>query len=143
MIDKPKKLTVKQTKFVKAYVANDGNGTQAALSVYNTTDLDTARAIGSENLAKPSIRDAVDKALELHGITINDAVEPIAKALKAKRTYYVDGVKIVTDDDDLDMQLKGSDRALKLMGTEQKGQVPTGNIFINNANFSSSKYVQD
>ena len=29
------KLTTKQAKFVKEYVANDGNGTKAALKAYN------------------------------------------------------------------------------------------------------------
>lgn len=138
-----KKLTIKQTKFVKEYVKNDGNGTKAALAVYDTTDADTARAISSENLAKPAIRDAVDAALNKHGITMDDAVAPIAKALKAKKVFYVDGVKIVSGDDDLEMQLKGSDRALKLMGAGNKEDAGGNTInFINSATFNSKKYIK-
>lgn len=123
MKDKP--LTVKQKKFVKAYVKNDGNGTKAALETYNTVDERTASAISSENLSKPNIRNAVEQSFIKHQITIDDAIAPIAKAMKAKRTYYAEGVKIETDDDDLEMQLKGSDRYLKFMGADKgEAQVP-------------------
>ncbi len=43
--------TVKERKFVKAYVQNGGNATQAALAAYDTTPA-TARQIGSELLTK-------------------------------------------------------------------------------------------
>ena len=42
-------LTTKQKKFVKAYVANDGNGTKAALESYNITKPEVANAI-KENI---------------------------------------------------------------------------------------------
>jgi phage terminase small subunit len=60
---KKRRLTIKQQKFVKEYVRNDGNGTQAALATYNTNDENTAHAIASENLQKPTIREKVDEAL--------------------------------------------------------------------------------
>ncbi len=93
--------------------------------------------------ALPQVKDAIEQALLKHDITIDSAVAPIAKALKAKRTYYIDGERFVSDDDDLEMQLKGSDRALKLMGAGTKEEV-SGNTFnfINNANFDSKKYVK-
>lgn len=47
-------LTVKQEKFVKEYL-DTGNGTQAALAVYDTDNPRTAAAIASENLTKPNI----------------------------------------------------------------------------------------
>lgn len=60
---KGKKLSVKQKKFIKEYVSNDGNGTQAALKAYDTDNPEVANAIAVENLQKPLVRDAIEKAL--------------------------------------------------------------------------------
>lgn len=51
------KLTLKQDKFVKAYILNGGNATQAAISAGYSEK--TARAIGQENLTKPDIASAI------------------------------------------------------------------------------------
>ena len=56
-------LTIKQQKFIKEYIASDGNGTQSALKAYNTTDNNVAHNIASENLQKPTVREAIEKAL--------------------------------------------------------------------------------
>lgn len=49
------KLTTKQDKFVKAYLLNGGNATQAAISAgYSET---SARFVGAENLTKPNIKE--------------------------------------------------------------------------------------
>lgn len=53
------KLTKKEKKFVAAY-ADTGNGTQAALKVYDTSDPNTAGVIAYENLRKPKILDALN-----------------------------------------------------------------------------------
>lgn len=130
-LSKDKKgLTIKQKKFVKAYVENDGNGTKAALQVYNTTSEDVARSMSAENLAKPSIRDAVDAALIKHGITIEIATQPIADGLHATKTIptsdgFVEGI-------DHGTRLKASGMALKLLGADQKE--PQGATF--NLNFN-------
>jgi len=52
-------LTVKQDKFVKAYLLNNGNATQAAITAGYSKK--TANEIGAENLAKPSIKEAIEK----------------------------------------------------------------------------------
>lgn len=135
-----KALTIKQKKFVKEYVANDGNGTKAALKVYDTTDSDTARAISSENLAKPAIRDAVNKSLEQYGITVDDAVAPIAKALKAKHMLKVEGEVINTGVDDLEMQLKGSDRYFKLVGVNDDSKASVVFNFKGGASFNAGDF---
>jgi len=57
-------LTPKQDKFLKRYIET-GNGTQAALEVYNTVSENTAAQIASENLRKPSI---LEKFREAQGI---------------------------------------------------------------------------
>ena len=58
-LEKKKKLTPKQERFVEEYIKNGGNGVQAALEVYDTSDYKTASAIASENLDKPVISAAV------------------------------------------------------------------------------------
>lgn len=57
-----KKLTRKQKGFVKDYIET-GNATEAAERNYDVKDRNVANAIGNENLAKPSIRNAIEAAL--------------------------------------------------------------------------------
>lgn len=57
------KLTLKQKKFVQEYVATNGNGTKAALRVYDTNKPDVAKAIATENLTKPSVREELERIL--------------------------------------------------------------------------------
>jgi hypothetical protein len=137
MTDKPKKLTIKQKKFVKAYVANDGNGTQAALQTYNTVDEKTAGVIAVENLAKPSIKEAIESALVKHEITMDAAIKPIADGLRATKEFGENRIEIV----DHSTRLKASGMALKLLGAEKQEQSSGTNIFVNgDANFDSGKY---
>lgn len=51
------KLSLKQDAFVKAYLLNGGNATQAAISAGYSEK--TAKVIGSENLSKPNISKAI------------------------------------------------------------------------------------
>lgn len=53
------KLTIKQDAFVKAYLLNGGNATQAAITAGYSEK--TAQEIGSENLSKPIIKSAIEK----------------------------------------------------------------------------------
>ena len=53
------KLTLKQDKFVKAYLLNGGNATQAAISAGYSKN--TASETGYENLSKPQIKTAIEK----------------------------------------------------------------------------------
>jgi phage terminase small subunit len=53
------KLTPKQDAFVKAYLLNGGNATQAAISAGYSEK--TAYSIGEENLRKPDIKKAIDE----------------------------------------------------------------------------------
>lgn len=107
-----KRLTTKQAKFVKEYVANDGNGTKAALKAYNVKNEHTATSIASENLTKPDIQRALLKAAERMGITEEKIIEPVALALAAKDK---------NGKPDLDMRLKGHDRIVKLINGKENG----------------------
>jgi len=51
------KLTPKQDAFVKAYLLNNGNATQAAIDAGYSEK--TAKSVGSENLTKPDIARAI------------------------------------------------------------------------------------
>lgn len=57
-----RKLTLKQKGFVKDYIETK-NATEAAARNYDVKDRNVANAIGAENLAKPSVDNAIQKAL--------------------------------------------------------------------------------
>ncbi len=61
-------LTVKQRKFIRGYLET-GNGTEAAMQAYDTSDRGTAHAIASENLRKRPIQDALAALLDAGGIS--------------------------------------------------------------------------
>lgn len=131
------KLTEKEKKLVKAYVANGGNGTKAAFDAYKSTSPKSASSIASRKLKSPKIQDALKKELAKHGITLDSAIAPIAKGLKAKKRG-LDG-RIIRDEnkkplDDLDVQLKASDKALKLLLPKETADL-NFNLNIDSAHF--------
>lgn len=56
-------LTKKQKGFVKDYI-DTGNATQAVKNNYDVSNDLTARSIGSENLTKPNIQQAIESHAE-------------------------------------------------------------------------------
>jgi phage terminase small subunit len=63
------KLTPKQEAFIREYIKNGGNATQAAKKVYNCKNEGSARVIGWENLTKLNTQDLRKKLMEAHGLT--------------------------------------------------------------------------
>jgi phage terminase small subunit len=59
MTDKETKLTPKQDAFVKEYILNGGNATQAAIKAGYSEK--TAKSIGQENLTKPDVQKAISE----------------------------------------------------------------------------------
>ena len=57
---KEKKLTAKQAKFVEHYLANGNNATQACRDAGYKGNTKTLTVVGTENLAKPSIRAVIE-----------------------------------------------------------------------------------
>lgn len=57
-------LSLKQKKYVNEYIANGGNGKEAALASYDTNER-TARQIAYENMTKPDIVSAIQSKLQL------------------------------------------------------------------------------
>ena len=102
---KARRLTLKQTKFIKEYINNGGNGTQAALQTYDTEDPDTAHAISTENLQKPSIQQVVEEALRKNGLT-PDTITDNLKHYAASRAEKVSA----------DASIKANIELLKLWG---------------------------
>ncbi len=75
------KLKQKQKAFIAEYVANGGNGVQAALRVYDTEDYNTANQIARDNLQKPTIMREIEKQMTDTGLTVK-------KALNANKDAY-------------------------------------------------------
>jgi isocitrate dehydrogenase len=135
---KKPKLTVKQTKFVDAYIKNDGNGQEAAKAVYDVANDNVARNIASENLTKPNVKEAVQQALEAHGLTIDLVTKPIADGMKAVKLQEIEGkLKALPDHA---VRLNASWKALTLMGANsaQDGGSGGGVTF----NFGTQNYIK-
>lgn len=77
-----KKLTPKQALFVREYLV-DLNATQAALRAGYSKK--TAAKIGSENLQKPAIKDALDKAMKKRAKTVEITAEKVLRDLEECR----------------------------------------------------------
>jgi phage terminase small subunit len=118
------KLTLKQQMFVKEYLV-DLNGTQAAIRAGYSEK--TANEIASENLAKPSIVEAVEEAMnkraEKTGITAERVLNEIAKMafLDPRKLFDSDGkpLHITALDDDTAASIAGLD--VVTMGSQEAG----------------------
>ena len=116
-----KKLTPKQRRFVKYYLETS-NATQAVIKAgYNLggkhggDDPDnTARAIGSENLAKPAIRQAINAAMIREKITPEYVLSGLASLAEGSER---DGDRIRS------YELLG--KYLKLFQIDQENSTPT------------------
>lgn len=101
-----KSLTLKQRQFVKKYLENGGNGTRAALAVYNTKDSHTAHQIAYENLRKPAVFRQIEASLERVGLSDESIAEMLRESIEAGL-----GVKATNAD-----TLRGIEMLLKLKG---------------------------
>lgn len=138
--DRIERLTEKQKKFV-ANVAKGLPFNRAAYDAYNAKSLQTAAGIASHNLQNPTIKELVLKVLDKKGINLDVALEPLVKSLKAKKAIQWKDELIVTEVDDLELQLKAADRALKLMGVSYKENDSSGgNNYIQINNIHKDKY---
>lgn len=102
-----KKLTVKEAKLVKAR-AEGKSITEAGLEAGYGNTPEAARVSAHRVLQKATVQQALEKAMEKLNLTPERALKPIDEAL---------------DHEDLDMRLKGSDRALKLLVPKQESPI--------------------
>ena len=56
--------SLKQKKFVEAYVENGGNATKAALVAYDTDSTKDAANIGTQALKKPHVQDLISSKIK-------------------------------------------------------------------------------
>ena len=118
------KLSLKQRLFVEAYVGKAaGNATEAArLAGYKGSDR-TLKVIGSENLTKPDIRDAVsvrvDKALKT--MSADEVIAELVDIGKAPWSMF-SSAEIDRDGNVIGYTLRVGDkiRALELLGKYHK-----------------------
>ena len=75
--------TRKERKFAAKYIENGGNGTQAALSSYDTVSPKTAAKIGNTNTKKLTLQDALRSAK----LTDKYLADKIRDGLEAKKLY--------------------------------------------------------
>ena len=109
--------TVKEKKFVKEYINNGGNATQAALKVYDVTSMGSAKLIGHENITKLNL----DHYFAAAGLTDEVAAQNIVRiALTAKKRDQYSGE--ITDNDEL--QFKATSEALKMQGKYAPTRAP-------------------
>lgn len=111
-------MTEKQKKLVKAVVKNGGNKTKAGMAVYETKNPANAQKMATKALKQPNVQQALEAEMKKQGITIKSSLNPIAKGLKAKKRDMKG--KLLCDEnnepiDDLDIQLRASKDALKLL----------------------------
>ena len=83
-----RKLTLKQKKFADAYIATKGNGTQAALSTYNTSDYSTAATIANENMKKPEVISYVERKFKASDLTVDKVVKVWNDELESPEAMY-------------------------------------------------------
>jgi hypothetical protein len=114
-------LKPKDIKFVEAKAQGLPNY-KAAMIASGAKTINSASTEANRMLKNATLRERLDEVLIAKGITLEKAVEPIQKALD-----YID------DDprNELEMRLKGSDRALKVIGAFERAENPNSNTTIN------------
>ena len=110
---KPAKLPIKQIKYVDA-IAKGKSKRQAGLLAGAITEV-AADQYSNRMSKNVNVQEALAQSLAKHNINIDTAIAPIGKGLVAIKMNEFTGE--ITED--LGMQLKASDRALKLMGVGQ------------------------
>lgn len=99
------KLTYKQRAFVNAFVKSR-NATASAMDSYNVKNRSVARQIGSENLAKPYIRQSIDAILRASGYDPKSSIIALIDNQEAGK-----GIKATAGD-----SVRASELLLKLSG---------------------------
>ena len=89
--DELKVLTAKQREFVLNYL-NSGNATQAAIEANYSEK--TARVIGPENLSKPAIISALNRARELAQQEAAVDAQEVLQTMKAIRDRCMQAVEV-------------------------------------------------
>lgn len=127
------KVSPKEAKLVQGVIAGKTKRQAAIDAGYTNSTPEAISSSASQTLKKLNVQDYYAELMAKHEITVERALKPISKALDAKKTVVTgDGDNASYNEvDDLDMQLKGSDRALKLLGVSAPENPITNYNFIN------------
>lgn len=132
-------VTPGEAKFVQG-MAEGKTQQRAAFEAFNAQKLETASVMADEILKKPRVQEALEKALDHHGITIEEAVKPIADGLKATRTMVnSENQEVAREVPDHSIRLKASGMALRLLGAENGDSNKSAGI---NFNFGTQNFVK-
>ena len=82
---KRRKVTPKQKAFVAEYVKNKGNGTKAALQVYDTDSEKSASVIAAQNLGKVSVRDELSRLMKESDVTPKRTLRVVSDGMSATK----------------------------------------------------------
>lgn len=144
---KPKgqvRLTHKELLFLKE-MAKGKNGTEAALVAYDTTSENTAAAIASENLRKPKLKDALEKAYAAAGINPQSIADVLADAMLAKKSVQTGGQLLETTLPDHSIRVNAARTAAQLIGAgkdDDGGKQPTINFNLGTQNYIKNAEVK-
>jgi phage terminase small subunit len=116
------KLTVKEAKLVKGVASGKPKYIAAIDAGYSPK---SAPQIADETLKKPNVQEALQAELIRQGISLEQIVAPVTRALV---------------DDSIELQLKGHDRAMKILGANQSQGGNTINNFGTIVNELKAKY---
>ena len=116
-----KKLTAKQAKFVECYLANGNNATQACRDAGYKGNTKTLTVVGTENLAKPSIRSVIEKEKAKDSKKLSITRE----SLLADIQYAKDKARESLDTDYPQYQhfLKASEMQAKMLGLNEPDKI--------------------
>ena len=121
------KLTIKQDAFVKAYLLNGGNATQAAIKAGYSEK--TAQQVGSENLLKPVIKDSIAKHQKK-----NDESYVWSKADKLKQLEKLIESCSKSDEEKGALNAAAAISAIKEHNLMQGDNMPTETVNTHNIN---------
>ena len=133
-----KKLTIKEAKFVKAKA--DGKTDIEAGLIAGAKSKQAASKYGQRLSKNVQIQELLQEELIKQGITPKEIIKPVVKALSAKRVVQIEGDFFQTEVDDVDLQLKGHDRAVKLLGLGKDNETPQHLHFHNHMTSQKDKY---
>jgi hypothetical protein len=120
------RLTDKEKRFV-IEKARGRTATQAVMNSYEVTSRESAKAFGSELMAKDNIRQSIEELMNYHGLT---------------KSYRIRRLKDVIDSPDLNITHKGLDTSFKLSGDYAPEK--TAHLGINiNISPEEMKAIQD
>jgi len=142
--NKKYKLTIKQRKFLSEYFKS-GNGTRAAMKIYDTDDPNTAAVIAHENLRKLKFKNEQKILMEVKGLSAGKLIDALLEGLEAtatRKTVKKDGTIAHRLAPDYRVRHRYLVTAVRWMGLEEKSdQVDKLSIF-DRLREDAEKYIE-